>query len=49
MLEEKNLVVVVDVKATRNLKFCIVTTKQYLDNGSTKDTWIRSWEKNSRT
>jgi hypothetical protein len=49
MLEEKILVVVVDIKATRNLKFCIVTTKQYLDNGSMKDTRIRSWEKNGRT
>lgn len=49
MLEEKILVVVVDIKASKNLKFCIATTKQYLDNGSMKDTWIGSWEKNGRT
>lgn len=38
-----------NIKASKNLKFCIATTKQYLDNGSMKDTWIGSWEKNGRT
>jgi len=49
MLEEKNIIVVVDIKASKNLKSYIATTKQYLDNGSMKDTWIGSWEKNGTT
>jgi hypothetical protein len=31
MLEEKIIVVVLDIKASKNLKFCIATTKQWFN------------------